>query len=357
MKIINLKKTTPAKVIKEAVKVLKSGGLIIYPTETCYGVAVDATNSYAVQKLLDYKGKRENKAISVAVSDKKMAEKYVEINQTANNLYQNFLPGPLTVVSKGKAKVIPELESETKTLGIRIPDYPLILQLIKLLNKPITATSANTSYKPSPYSIESLLKYTSTKAQKLIDLILDAGKLPYRPVSSIVDTTLNELTLLRKGEITIPQIKGQYFISHSEGETKKIAQNIFNKFKNQLRNKALIFALQGELGTGKTQFIKGLAQGLGIKTNVPSPTYILMREYLWSEGILYHIDTWRMEKGKELLDLGLNKMLKPGNVIAIEWLEKVRPILEKIERKNRGMKIVWITIDYLNENKRKIKYK
>lgn len=360
MKIINLKKTKPKKAIQETVRVLKDGGLVVYPTETCYGLGVNATSPKAVEKLLAYKGKRAGKAVSIAVVDQKMAGKYVEINQTAKNLYQNFLPGPLTIVSKSKGKVIPQLEENNKTLGIRIPDYSLILQLIKVFSKPITSTSANTSGKKPPYSLRDLIKYTSKKKREMIDLFLDAGKLPYHPPSSVVDTTLNELKLLRQGEITIPYIKGQSFVSPSEEKTKKIARQILKKYQHLLKTRPLIFALQGELGTGKTQFVKGLAQGLKIKNNVPSPTYILMREYFYQlkdiKGVLYHIDTWRMESKEELLGLGLNKMLKPKNIIAIEWLQKVKPVLENLEKKEK-VKVVWITIDYLGENKRRIKYR
>jgi L-threonylcarbamoyladenylate synthase len=356
MEIIDLKKQKPTKVINQTIKVLKNDGLAIYPTETCYGAGVDSTNKKAVQKLLAYKGKRANKAIAIACADQKMASHYVKINQTAQNLYTNFLPGPLTVISKSKNKVVQQLESENKTLGIRIPDHRLTLQLIKAYGKPITATSANTSGNPPPYSISSLLKYTSQKAQKLIDLVLDAGQLKLRPVSSVVDTTLNEPKLLRQGKITLVGCKDQVFTSTSEKETKIIAAKIFNQFKKELANKCLIFALQGQLGAGKTQFIKGVGQALDIKENIASPTYILLKEYHYQQGMLYHIDTWRMETAEELANLGFVKMIKPDNVICIEWLEKVKSYLEKISKKTK-VKLVWITIDYLNQKKRKIKYK
>lgn len=359
MKIINLKKQNLEKVISQAIDVLKKGGLVIYPTETCYGAGVDATNPKAVQKLLNYKGKRAGKAISIAVSDQKMASNYVQINKTAKNLYDNFLPGPLTIISQSKGNVVKQLESENKTLGIRIPDHQLSIQLVKTFARPITSTSANTSGNPAPYSISKLLKQTSQKAQKIIDLILDAGQLKLRPVSSIVDTTLNQPKLLRQGEISLPEIKGHVFISKSEKETRKIAVNILEKYKKELKNKCLVFALQGQLGAGKTQFIQAMGKNLQIKENMPSPTYTLLREYSHGQGMFYHIDTWRMEKSNELKQLGFDKMLQSGNLIAIEWLEKVKPYLEKISKskaKKRKVKLVWITINYLGQNKRKIKY-
>jgi Putative translation factor (SUA5) len=133
------------------------------PTETVYGTFVDATNPKAVEKLNQYKKRPFGKPYSVAVSDRKMAEKYVFLNETAKNLYQNFLPGPLTIISKGKGKVAKGVESETGTLGIRIPAYKLVTDVIKKYGKPLTATSANPSYKKTPYKISDIIENVSEK--------------------------------------------------------------------------------------------------------------------------------------------------------------------------------------------------
>ena len=354
MKVLNLKKESEEKIIREAVAVLKAGGLVIYPTETCYGLAADALNPNAVERLIQYKGDRRGKPISVAVADQTMAAQYVAINTTAINLYQKFLPGPLTVVSKSRGQVVKTLESVNHTLGIRIPDYLLVRQIIRRLGKPITATSANTSGKKPPYSLADLKKYTTAKRLNLVSLFLNAGKLPPRPPSTVVDTTLNEPAVLRQGEITIPNIPGQTFISNSEQETKNIAAQILSQYRNILVSKSLIFALQGELGAGKTRFVKGLAEGLKITANINSPTFVLIKEYPFRSGTLYHLDTWRMENGQELESLGLKKMIKPHNILAIEWLQKVRPILEKLPKSR--VAVVWITIETFSPTRRRIKY-
>src|SRR5680860_1375363 len=188
-KVIKVDSTPTKKIIEEAVKVLEKGGLVIYPTETLYGIGVDATNQKAVDKLLTYKTRREGKPLSIAVNSLQMAKEYVEINPTAHNLYSNFLPGPLTVVSPGLGKVAKGVESEIGTLGIRIPKYELILDIIESFGKPITATSANASYKKQPYCIDDILENISTKQKNLIDLIIDAGQLEKRDPSTVVDTT------------------------------------------------------------------------------------------------------------------------------------------------------------------------
>ena len=144
--------------IKQAIDVLKDGGLIVFPTETCYGLGGDATNPEALKKIMEYKKLRGSKPISIAVSDKEMAEEYVEINEMAENLYKNYLPGPITVISMSKGNLVPPVVSQQGAVGIRYPDYDFTLELIKKFGKPITATSANMSYRSAPYSIDQLIK-------------------------------------------------------------------------------------------------------------------------------------------------------------------------------------------------------
>jgi L-threonylcarbamoyladenylate synthase len=198
MRILDVANLPIEQVISEAVSVLEMGGIVIYPTETTYGIGVDATSLKAVEKVLEYKARREGKPLSIAVCDAEMAEKYVEVNSTARNLYTNFLPGPLTVVSKSKGVVVKGVESESGTVGVRIPDYQLIRDIVAAFGKPITATSANASYKKRPYSIQDIFDSISEKQKNLIDLVLDAGTLPTRDPSTVVDTTLGDETVLRQ---------------------------------------------------------------------------------------------------------------------------------------------------------------
>lgn len=329
--------------IDQAVKTLKSGGLIIFPTETCYGAGVDATNPKAVAKLLAYKTRREGKPLSIAVTDQTMAAKYVILNPTAINLYKKFLPGPLTVISKAKHKLAPGIESETNTLAIRIPDYPLTLKIIKTFGKPITATSANVSYKPRPYSIPQLLKYTSKKQQQLIDLIINAGKLPIRPVSTIVDTTLDDPLVLRQGKI----LHSRYHpgvVTHSPQETSNLAKTLMLKHWRHLQTQPLIFLLIGDLGAGKTQFCKGIGEFLKIKPPITSPTYTLEKEYSFTrhhlKGKFLHLDTWRLQNPEELTLLNLENRLLPKTVCAIEWANRSFETLKQLSNQTHGRLII-----------------
>lgn len=359
MQTIKLKQIPEKEIIKKAADVLNKDGVIIYPTETCYGIGVDATNPKAVQKLLNYKGFRKGKPISIAVSDKQMAKNYVEFNKTAENLYNNFLPGPITVISMGKHKVDSKLESEKGTLGVRIPDYELTRKIIRKFGKPITATSANISNKKTPYKIEDIRKFLNSEKEKLIDLIIDAGELPKRKPSTVVSTTKEDLEIIRKGKIKFSNLNSGISTSRSNKETQNIANSLIkDHFKYLNKDKCLIYALQGELGAGKTEFCKGIAKALNIKSTIKSPSYVLVREYNYSlnkkSGVFFHIDTWRMESPQELENLGFKKMLKPGNVIAVEWIEKAKYLVDQY-KSNPNIKIIWISIQYTdNKNVRQI---
>jgi L-threonylcarbamoyladenylate synthase len=353
-KMIKISNTSKEKIIEKAIASLKNGGLIIFPTETIYGIGADATNQEAIDKLLKYKARREGKPLSIAVDSLEMAEKYVEVNSVARNLYKNFLPGPLTVVSKSLGKVAKGVESEIKTLGVRIPDYPLILEIIAAFGKPITATSANASYKKQPYCIEDVLDNISTKQKDLIELIIDAGQLPKREPSTVVDTTLNQEVVLRQGNIKLTPVLER--ITLSPEETEELGIELLNKYKHYLGYKSIIFALQGELGAGKTEMTKGIARSLGVREVVNSPTFIIEKEYqietipksylAKKKPNLYHIDTWRLFESSELEQLGFFEQVAKGNVFAIEWADKF-PLL--FERVKEDAVIIWIKIKHQPE--------
>ena len=344
--------------INEVVKVLKQGGLVVYPTETLYGIGADATNTIAIEKLTKYKNRPFGKPYSIAVTGQKMAEEYVELNDSAKNLYKEFLPGPLTIISKGRHKVAPGVESEDGTLGIRIPDYKLVIDIVQKFGKPITSTSANASYKKRPYKASDILENISDRQKKLIDLIIDAGTLPIREPSTVVDTTFDEGVTLRQGEIKFSD-KNE-ILSQSEENTQNLAKEIWQKYEMHKSRRAIVFALQGEMGAGKTIFTKGLARGMGITDLVTSPTFALENEYQTGRDKLYHLDAWRMEKTDELRALGFEALIKNKSVISIEWAERVSDTIREFDDEAI---IIWVKIEFLpaqadgkTENERKISW-
>jgi L-threonylcarbamoyladenylate synthase len=338
--------------VQKAVDVLIDGGLVIYPTETLYGIGADATNPGAIKKLTEYKNRPFGKPYSIAVTDQSMAEEYVELNDTAKNLYKTFLPGPLTIISKGKHKVAMGVESEDGTLGIRIPDYKLVTDIVREFGKPITSTSANASYKKRPYTISDILDNISDKQKGLIDLIIDTGTLPPNEPSTVVDTTLDDPVILRQGEIKF--YDKNEVVSKSEESTQNLAKEIWQKYGSHTNKRAIIFALQGEMGTGKTQFTKGLARAMGITELVTSPTFALENEYQNGQIKLYHFDAWRLDKSDELQALGFADLIKNKSVVAIEWAERVADTIREFDDEAI---IIWIKIGFeKNEDERLISW-
>lgn len=334
MKIISYKKNQQKEIIHEATQVLKQGGLIIYPTDTVYGLGADPTNALAIKKLLAYKSKRQGKPLSIAVSDLTMARQYAVINDQASKIYQQFLPGPYTVISKVKNNLTPGVASEFATIGIRIPDYQLITELIKAFQKPITATSANQSNEKRPYKITDVLQTLSERQKKLIDLIIDAGELAKNDPSTIIDTTLSTPVVLRKRtQEKITQFQVEEFISQSETDTFDLAQRLCLKYQDKIGQTGLIFTLNGPLGAGKTIFAKGVAKYLEIKDNINSPTYSYLNEYPFSknhlQGMFYHVDCWKIACKEEYELLELEKLCRKNQVIVIEWFETIEKYLKK----------------------------
>jgi len=325
---------------KLIIKVLNSGGLVIFPCETVYGVAVDALNKNAVKKLNDYKKRPLGKPYAIMVSDQKMAKEYVDLNNTATNLYQEFLPGPVTIVSKGKGKVANGIESESGTLGVRIPDYKELLKVIKEFGHPIVATSANASYQKRPYKIADIMDNISSKQKGLIDLVIDVGELPHNEPSTVIDTTFDEPTILRQGEVKLKDTNE--VLSRSEESTQNIGKELWQKYEKFCGIRPIVFALEGEMGAGKTQFTKGLARAMGIHEEITSPTYNLLLEY---EDKLTHIDAWRFKSEEDLNSLGFVKLLENKNmVLSVEWADR---IIETIKKYRDQAVIVWVKIEYL----------
>ncbi len=148
------------------------------------------------------------------------------------------------------------------------------------------------------------------------------------------------------------------FITNSATETKERAKAMAAQAlkDSSLQKEAAVFALQGDLGGGKTTFTQGFAQGMGIKEKILSPTFVLMKKFGISENscsnlckfaTFYHIDCYRLTESKEIMDLGLKEILSgPGNIVVIEWADKIKEFLPK--------NTIWIEFVFEGKNKRKL---
>jgi L-threonylcarbamoyladenylate synthase len=202
MKIISEKSES---IVEQAVKILKNGGIIAYPTDTVYGLGVDATNDEAVEKLYLIKKRDKDRPTHVVVSDIDMAKDYVSIDEAGQKIASHFLPGPLTIVLKNKGSVSKKIIGESNTLGIRVPKSDLILSVVKKLGRPITTTSANKAGDRAPYSVKEIKESFGENIEK-IDLIIDAGQLENTLPSTLVDLSHKEVKVLREGPVSKEEI-------------------------------------------------------------------------------------------------------------------------------------------------------
>lgn len=336
--------------LQRCINILKEGGLIVAPSDTVYGLVCDATNDSAVQKLVRVKNRPCGKPISVFCDGFEMVEALVETTPH-KKLLEKLLPGPFTVILPSKHSVSPLLESERKTLGIRFTSYPFIQKLVHLYGKPLTATSANISGRSPHYEPKAFINELSADKKLLIDYVVDVGKLPHNKPSTIVDLTGSSVRLLRKGEIM--PINEYSFTSTSSQETKKIAYYLLDKYSKTIKNKPLVFIIEGEMGVGKTVFAQGLGAYLGAE-HVVSPTYVIYYEYPVQKdatSLFLHADLFNIEESEEFAHLGFEQYLKKGTVACIEWGNRIGPLFEKIKEKS---KVILINMNYISETDRTI---
>jgi len=204
-KIIRIDPAGPGpEAIAGAGSIIRKGGVVIFPTQCLYGIAADALNEKAVEKVFDIKKRPQNNPILVLVPDQNCLEDLAEsIPEPARKLMKAFWPGGLTLVCQAKPTVPKRLTAGSGKLGIRIPSHPAAKALVDFVGFPITGTSANLSGKPGCDRI-SLLDPSIFETS---DLILDAGILKGGIGSTIVDVTVFPLRIIREGFISENQIR------------------------------------------------------------------------------------------------------------------------------------------------------
>jgi len=186
--------------IKTAVFVLKKNGVIIYPTETSYGIGCKVTDIESVKRIREIKQDRE-KPFIILVSSKEMAKEFAEINSEAEKLLDEFKGHLTLIVPKKEIKEkIPDEVSE-KTIALRISSNEIANSIVKEINEPLISTSANLAGKKPIYSFEKAVKVLGKK----VDFILDAGKLEENIASTIYN--VKEKKIVRKGKITEKEIE------------------------------------------------------------------------------------------------------------------------------------------------------
>lgn len=185
-------KNPDTRTIRKAAEIVKSGGLVVYPTETCYGLAADATNVNAVKAVYAAKKRPKSKPIPIIVSSLWMMRKYGKITKSVKKIVKKFMPGPLTVVTD-KRRTIPDVLNP-REIAFRISSHPIAAKLVRTVGRPITATSANISGQPPIYKAKKLEIFNGK-----VDMILDCGDLKKVKPSTYVDA--RSFKVLRIGAI------------------------------------------------------------------------------------------------------------------------------------------------------------
>jgi tRNA threonylcarbamoyl adenosine modification protein (Sua5/YciO/YrdC/YwlC family) len=186
------------KEIKKVVEVLKNGGLIIYPTDTVYGLGCDIMNNKALEKIAKIKGVKLDKAkLSFICHDLSNLSDYVkQIDTSTFKILKRALPGPYTFILPG-AKTLPSVFKKKKTVGIRVPDNAIALEIVKQLGNPLVSTSIRDDDDVIEYTTDPELIFE--KWEKLVDLVIDAGY-GDNVASTIIDLSENVPTVIREGK-------------------------------------------------------------------------------------------------------------------------------------------------------------
>ena len=184
--------------IGDAVAALRRGEVIVFPTETLYGLGADALDFTAVEKIFQLKGRDSGQPIPALVADREMLDSLVaEVSPLAEKLIECFWPGPLTIVLPGRKNIPLPMMNATGGVGVRISSQLSAIELVKKLGRPLTATSANPTGKPAARTVREAKNYFAGR----IDIFVDGGELTSKSGSTVVEIKGNSLTIIREGEI------------------------------------------------------------------------------------------------------------------------------------------------------------
>ena len=214
-------------IINEAGAVIAEGGLVVFPTETVYGLGANALDKLAVEKIFKAKGRPQDNPLIVHVADFNIEPLVREIPDIARRIMNKYWPGPITLIFN-KSDLIPSITSAgLNTVGIRMPSNHIARKLIEAAGTPIAAPSANISGRPSPTDVQSCIEDLSGK----VEYILGGEKSEVGLESTIVDCTCAPLCILRPGAITFEMLR-------EIDEKVYIDINIMSKPKNDFKPKA-----------------------------------------------------------------------------------------------------------------------
>lgn len=189
--------------IHAAVKALNRGGVIIFPTDTVYGVGCKIDHIIAIEKIYNIKARPLDRPLQILLSDVADCDRYAaSISDYARRLMEAWMPGGITLLFQAVEGLPARLVGANHTVGLRVPDAPDLQGMIAQIGGTLAATSANLSGGKSPWSVEEIPKEILSQ----VDYVLDAGVLPSCPASTVLDCTGSRPRLVREGAISMEQL-------------------------------------------------------------------------------------------------------------------------------------------------------
>lgn len=189
-----------------AVAILERGGIVVYPTETSYGMGCDATNAAAVERIFVIKQRSQVKGLSSILPSLEDATKYIQLRPYTKRLVEYYWPGPLTIVApKVASSPLAPLCENSGTHAVRVSSHPVAAALARKLGRPVVATSANVSGKPDVYDPAQVVS-AFAEVDEQPDAYIDGGILPAVPPSTIVQVRPEGINVLRQGGIVVHKV-------------------------------------------------------------------------------------------------------------------------------------------------------
>jgi L-threonylcarbamoyladenylate synthase len=257
--------------ITKAVKLLHSGELVAFPTETVYGLGADATNPKAVKKIFKIKNRPLNHPVILHIYNLKQLKNCVEIiPDSAKKLIKQYWPGPLTLVFKANKNISKLITGGQDTVGIRMPSHPVARKLLKAFGKPIAAPSANRFGRISPTTAHAVKEELGNK----IKLILDGGKCTVGIESTIIDVRSEPFKLLRPGIIKIKNINK---IKNKNSPRVRVSGNLKSHYAPE--TKLTLFSGKIKFGTAGVMAFKNKPKNfLGVWIKMPRDPKLYARK-------------------------------------------------------------------------------
>ena len=191
--------------VEQAAAILRQGGLVVFPTETVYGLGANADDPFAVRSMFAAKGRPPDHPVIVHLADASLVSQFAaDVLPTANKLAATFWPGPMTLILRRTSRVSDLVTGGLNTVGLRVPGHPVAQSLLRSFGGPIAAPSANRFGRVSPTRAEHVIADLSGS----VDLILDGGECSVGLESTIIDLSRERPAILRPGAVTAEQVSG-----------------------------------------------------------------------------------------------------------------------------------------------------